>query len=202
MVKAEQCLGDLQKHVILWISVDEQPEALSLAPVGPELLLTVTLGAPQIRLVRDSGNAGDLISVLRERTPRLPFPSRSKPSKKLFTEIKALENDLEALSHITNCQVEKLGSTRAVLDPRSFEYVRTAPADAFEAEFDGIDELEDLLLARDFEICQLQEQAEHLRMHVMRAIVVLEEGHVRAIRVFTVGLFLPAHVSRLPFHRS
>lgn len=191
--KLEGYLADAQKHAILWNSVDEQPEGFDWQSVGREFLLTVALGALQSRLLGDGGTNGDLTTVFKQRTSRLHFLTRTKPSKRLFTEINALETDLEALRHMTQCQADMLKKTKAVFDPNSFETARVDRLELFDMEVNVINELEDQLDARDFEISQLTQQAQHLKTQVMQALDVLEEGHVKAIRVFTVVtlFFLP-----------
>ncbi|RYP13280.1 hypothetical protein DL765_006954 [Monosporascus sp. GIB2] len=110
----EQCLSDPYKRVILWNLVGGQLEGLSLVPIEPGFLLTVTLGALQTGLVGDSGNTGYLVSVFGDRKSQFRCLTCSKPVKQLFAEIDAPETDLEALRHITNCQVEMLFLTSSM----------------------------------------------------------------------------------------
>ena len=191
--KLDQCLADAHRHAVVWNSVDNQPDGFGLKQVGLEFLLTGTLEALQYRPLEDGGTRGELMDVFKERTSRLRFLTRAKPSKILFMEINSLETDLDALLHLTDCQVRMLEKTREAFDPESSEETPPYRLDTFDREASIIRDLKSRLQARETEIAQLQRQASRLRSQVMQAIDVLEEGHVKAIRVFTVVtlFFLP-----------
>ena len=191
--KLDQYLADAHRHAVVWNSMDNQPEGFGLKQVGLEFLLTGTLEALQCRPLEDGGTRGELMDVFKERTSRLRFLTRAKPSKILFMEINSLETDLDALLHLTKCQARMLEKTREVFDPGSSEETPQYRLETFDREVSIIRDLESRLEARETEISQLQRRASRLRTQVMQAVEVLEEGHVKAIRVFTVVtlFFLP-----------
>ena len=173
-----------------------------MQPVGIEFLATVLMGNVQKALpvlpgpqVHGEINANQphFIDVYRQYVSQLSFRCYNRPSRRVFLDIYAFEEELAALGRLLEAQGKLLDDVLYLTSPESFrksdeDREKTFARQKMEAQHQRahIDQ-------QSKEVQILQHKSTALKEQVKQAIEVLEEDHGKAIRVFTIVtlFFLP-----------
>ncbi|KAF6814825.1 hypothetical protein CSOJ01_03836 [Colletotrichum sojae] len=169
-----ELLDRAKRDIILLGTTKDEIDRLIIAPIGPEFLLASILSNIQNNTIVD--------------------PKRHK-----FLEISALEEELEALRMVIQIQSRVFATYGKTLHPESFQsatidwaYVKDRQA-MFPLKEKLIVSQSEKLAVDDGALELLQNVAKALRLDLKQSIEILEEGHGKAIRVFTIVtlFFLP-----------
>ncbi|KAI0007717.1 hypothetical protein F4779DRAFT_492200 [Xylariaceae sp. FL0662B] len=190
--RANTLLEEAHKDAILLENLDAKPERIHIEPVGREFLLGAILSNLHNRPLEENSNM-DAIGAFKKHASRLQYLVHSRPKKRLFIELTTLETELEALRKVLEYQVTMLKKFSEITNPRSYNIVRRDSYAQYELVLECIDNLQHKLLAEGVQIQGLQQKVAHLKTQVLQILEVLEEGHGKAIRVFTLVtlFFLP-----------
>ncbi|KAK8035750.1 hypothetical protein PG991_001823 [Apiospora marii] len=202
--QAEQDIHELLKlakrDVILLGSKNHNIDKLIIAPVGPEFLLTALLRDVQNdTILQGTGQKVDIVKYYRNLTNKTRFGAVRDPKRQRFLEISALEEELEALRKVNRVQKRLFLAWERMLRPDGFQsattewtYVKDRQA-MYPLESKLVASHETKLTDDDKSLEGLQNIARGLRYDLKQSIEILEEGHGKAIRVFTIVtlFFLP-----------
>ncbi|CCF45831.1 hypothetical protein CH063_03710 [Colletotrichum higginsianum] len=189
-----------KEDIIMLGTTKGDSERIIIAPIGPEFLAASLISSLQnIVPVLGTEKKLDLINHYRSQTARLWFSTNRRPNRKAFVEIHALEEELEALRTVVASQQYLLRSYQKLYSPLSFRtrttdrlYYKERKA-SFRLENRCIRRQQRRLAERDKALSILQLRARTLRDETKQRIEILDEGHGKAIRVFTIVtlFFLP-----------
>jgi hypothetical protein len=144
----------------------------------------------------------DIIKHYRKISTGLRFSALRNPKRQRFLEISALEEQLDALRDILEVQGRLTEAYRTILDPHFFRisstdwaYVKDRKA-MYPLEKTHLDTQARKLAEDSKNLEVLRQSAQSTRHDIKQTIEVLEEGHGKAIRVFTLVtlFFLPLWV--------
>ncbi|KAI1376536.1 hypothetical protein F4677DRAFT_81099 [Hypoxylon crocopeplum] len=191
VARANFLLDEAQKDAILFDITDKKSERVDLEPVGREFLLGVILSNLH-ELPLEGSDSVDIIAPYKKHASRLQYLVHNRPKKRLFIELTALERELEALRKLVDCQIEILQKVAKVTDPHGTRETKERLVQ-YELECEFMEGLQNKLYHTEVQIDQLQRKVAHLKIQVVQVLEVLEEGHGKAIRVFTLVtlFFLP-----------
>ncbi|KAI5921592.1 hypothetical protein F4810DRAFT_712415 [Camillea tinctor] len=190
--KATTLLSKAQKDLILYNSTTTLTEGVNLRPIGREFLVASILSNLQNQLI-DQGTHLNVLELYQSKIAKLQYLVNTRPQRRLFLEIKAVEIELGALMNIFNAQYDMFRKYLLILNPDSFHVPDSDRRSQYPLERDYIDEQLQILAAKDEELQVLQLYARDLKSQVKQSVEILEEGHGKAIRVFTIVtlFFLP-----------
>lgn len=135
----------------------------------------------------------DLIAMYKEHARALHFSASIDPQRRAFLAIRALEEELKAIRGVAALQYHGLEDMLRIMEPRSFRSFARERLTRFALEQTvGERAKRERMRERD-EIREMQDLMADLRQQVVEGIEVLDEGHEKAIRVFTLVtlFFLP-----------
>ncbi|KAM0553140.1 hypothetical protein ACHAPJ_007427 [Fusarium lateritium] len=189
---------DLAKRDVLTLGTGRGDiDRLIISPIGPEFLLaTLVSNLQNNAILQGMGKTTDIIKYYRTVSARLRFGAVRGPRRRRFLEISALEEELDALHAVLEVQGRLVKACRSILDPAYFNAAKTN-WDYFNNR-KAMYPLEKKLLdaqvnklAEDSKTLEVLQRIAQVTRHDMKQIIeVLEEGHGKAIRVFTfVTLF-------------
>ncbi|KAI1503181.1 hypothetical protein F5X99DRAFT_425986 [Biscogniauxia marginata] len=190
--KATALLSKAQKDLILFSSTTTHPGSVNLKPIGREFLVAAILNTLQNQLL-EHGTHLSVLDLYRSKISKLQYLVSARPQRRLFLEIKAVEIELQALRNVFSSQNNMFQKYLLTLDPSSFHVPNSDRDSQYPLECNYIDEQLRVLEAKDLELQFLQSCARDLKSQVKQSIEILEEGHGKAIRVFTIVtlFFLP-----------
>lgn len=191
--KANELLIAAKKDVILTGTRTRNLDAVvGLEAIGPEFLVTALLSNLQNREIMPDIHV-DIVKLYQGYMSKLLFQANRRPQRRVFLDIHALEEELTALRVVVSSQGRLLINLRKLLSPNSFRVTNTTRQGLFKVESKYIDAQIRKLRARDEDLKTLQWKSQALKEQVKQTIEVLEEGHGKAIRVFTIVtlFFLP-----------
>ncbi|KAI1485619.1 hypothetical protein F5X96DRAFT_674469 [Biscogniauxia mediterranea] len=190
--KATTLLSKARKDLILYNSTTTLSGGVNLRPIGREFLVASILSNLQHQLI-DQGTHLNVLDLYQSKIAKLQYLVNARPQRRLFLEIKAVEMELEALRNVFNAQDDMFQKYLLVLDPMSFHVPDSDRLSQHPLEKDYIEEQLQMLATKDAELQVLQLCARDLKSQVKQSIEILEEGHGKAIRVFTIVtlFFLP-----------
>ncbi|RFN45024.1 mg2+ transporter [Fusarium flagelliforme] len=186
-----------KRDVMVLGTTHDDIDRLIISPIGSEFLLCTLLSNLQNNtILQDTGRSIDIIKHYRKVSTGLRFSAVRNPKRQRFLEISALEEQLDAIRAIQGVQGRLMDAYRTILDPDFFAtastdwaYLKDRKA-MFPLERTQLD-LQVRKLAEDGKTLEgLRHIAQSTRHDMKQIIEVLEEGHGKAIRVFTfVTLF-------------
>ncbi|EFQ27276.1 uncharacterized protein GLRG_01771 [Colletotrichum graminicola M1.001] len=190
-----------REDIIMLGTTKRDSERIIIAPIGPEFLAACLISSLQnnVPVPGTERRKLDLVAHYRNHTSRLWFNTSRKPTRGAFVAIHALEEELEALRVVVASQQHLLRSYQRLLSPLSFRsrstdrlYYKDRKA-SFDLENKCIRRQQRRLAERDKALAILQRKARTLRDETKQRIEILDEGHGKAIRVFTIVtlFFLP-----------
>lgn len=141
----------------------------------------------------DDKNRVDVIAVYQHYLSVLQFHARNRPQKRVFLEIQNYQEELSALRHLTQLQIQVLRHHVSLLQPGSFRLTSRRRLEQHGTEYKFWMKIDKTLKERLDHLSVLDDQAHSLKEEVKNAIEIIEEDHGKAIRVFTVVtlFFLP-----------
>ncbi|KAF4966906.1 hypothetical protein FSARC_5470 [Fusarium sarcochroum] len=172
-------------------------DRLIISPVGSEFLLATLISNLQNNtILQGTGQKMDIIKHYRKVSTGLRFGAVRDPKRQRFLEISALEEELDAIRGVLEVQGRMVEAYRTILDPT---FLNTGTTDwaylndrkvMYPLEKTHLD-AQAQKLAEDNKTLEVLKQIAQATRHDMKQIIeVLEEGHGKAIRVFTfVTLF-------------
>lgn len=175
-------------------------DRIIIAPIGPEFLAVALISNLQNNISKQGTNEKvDLISHYWSHTARLRFNTNRKPKRQAFVEIHALEEELEALQMVVASQQGLLRAYQRLFSPLTFKYPTTdwiyykERKSLFKLESKCVRRQQRRLAERDRALRVLRKKVRVLRDETKQRIEILDEGHGKAIRVFTIVtlFFLP-----------
>ncbi|KAI5468180.1 hypothetical protein BGZ63DRAFT_373096 [Mariannaea sp. PMI_226] len=181
-----------KNDIILLGTTPRSLEILGLDAIGPEFLVAALAISLQNRpILRDTSTGA--IEVYQKYMSKLRYQASRRPQRRIFLEIHTLEDELEALAKLVSSQETGLRNYKDLLCPDSYRITNTTREGLFDVESRYIDTQMKKLGVRRQEIQVLKGKATILKEQVKQTIEILEEGHGKAIRVFTIVtlFFLP-----------
>ena len=191
---ARQALDEARHNLIMAGIASSESQGINFGPVGPHYVVAVALSHLQNRpLKQPESTSLQLTDLYSEYASKVQFQVNQRPQRRLFLDIRALKEELEAVELLVDSQLTLCDKFKEVLHPNSYRITSVARKDDFALEERYIDRQRDRLFARKDEYEALKGKAEDLVEQVRQSIDILEEGHGKAIRVFTIVtlFFLP-----------
>ncbi|KAH6677882.1 hypothetical protein F5X68DRAFT_213365 [Plectosphaerella plurivora] len=181
---------------------------LSFAGIGGEVLrgtrrraVTWTEDVEATKTIPAKGDANkpppttslDVLALYAAHARALDLNSTLRPQRRAFLAIRALEEELGALMDLVRTQGHCLENSRRVFDPMSFHVTNRERQARFVLEEKVLERADDERRRESDELTAMMHRASDLRSRVKESIEVLDEGHGKAIRVFTLVtlFFLP-----------
>ncbi|KAG7061867.1 mg2+ transporter [Colletotrichum scovillei] len=193
-------LDRAKEDIILLGTSRGDMDRIIIAPIGPEFLAIALISNLQNNISKQGTNEKvDLISHYRAHTARLRFNTNRKPKRQAFVEIHALEEELEALQMVVASQQGLLRAYQRLFSPLNFKHPMTdwiyykERKSLFKLESKCVRRQQRRLAERDRALGVLRKKVRVLRDETKQRIEILDEGHGKAIRVFTIVtlFFLP-----------
>ena len=201
LAQSHASLNRASRDLMVLAAPASDAHGVSLAAVGPEYLLTVLLCNLQNRALQPSaaGNTArsrddtDFLASHREYAAKLQYEAHRRPQRGLFFAINDLSEELSALRAVVAAQCRAVQGLTETLRPANFRVTTHTRAARFPLEARHLADQLRRLWARDAELAALQGRCAALKAQVGQSLAVLEEGHGKAIRVFTIVsvFFLP-----------
>lgn len=193
LYQAGACLDGALTDIMLFGTTSSMGSDISLESIGGEVLVAVIVGKLQKQGLNSESRPSELLKLYQMYTAKLQFRATQRPQRKLFLDIQALQDELGALQNVGESQRNLLADYVKLSSPHLSPDASATRRNSYTAQKVYCDRLQQELRARDAKLDILQERAKVLRVRVLQSIEILEEGHGRAIRVFTVVtlFFLP-----------
>jgi len=191
---------------------------INLEPVGPHYLVMVVLAHLQNRALtpthsvapglsssfssrqRSSGGGHEkplqalhMLDLYADYANMLQYQVNQRPRRRLFLDIRGLEEELEAMAQLARTQQALFDKLTKVFDPATYRIATAARRAMYTLETRSIDRQRTKLWEKELGYHSLQEKGRDLKEQVRQSLEILEEGHGKAIRVFTIVtlFFLP-----------
>ncbi|KEY73195.1 hypothetical protein S7711_04161 [Stachybotrys chartarum IBT 7711] len=193
ITRACQCIDQTRVDITLLGSRTTTGSSVSLDSVGVEFLVAVLIGHIQHQGINAESRPAALVELYQQYTARLHFEANRKPRRKVFLDIQILQEELDALRNVLESQKRIFNNYRELTAPTVSGTTTQARKILYPLEIQYINKMIACLIQRDFELKTLQGRSQGLRDQVKQSIEILEEGHGKAIRVFTIVtlFFLP-----------
>lgn len=168
--------------------------------VGPEFLLASLLENVQSStFIKGTARKLDIVKHYERCTEALHLKIQRDPSRERFLEIAALKDNLAALASVKRTQCNLLRAWDITLAPLSFSYATTKwtfrEMRSVMFNFEGPYIMEQVKKSHSTSdgLSDLSNRASVLQLDASTNLEILEEGHGKAIRVFTIVtiFFLP-----------
>ncbi|UNI18030.1 hypothetical protein JDV02_004327 [Purpureocillium takamizusanense] len=190
MVQAKLRFKHARRDLILLSTTTSQAGSVSLTAVGAEYILGVVLAGLNTHM---DGKKEHLLGMYNRQLVRVANQAARRPQRRHFMELHALETNLLAVRRVFRLHHNMLINYERILDPHSYRVTTKARQALFEVEAKLLgDEAKRLTARLDFGDGLFNRLA-FFQQRIKQQIEVLEEGHGKAIRVFTfvTAFFLP-----------
>jgi hypothetical protein len=195
--KLKSQLEDARRDVMMASETQSDIDRLTISPIGLEFLLRTLLRNLHARPIYQKTNKKlDVVEQCRVKSTALRFVAVRDPKRRRFLEISALEEEMEALRIISEVQTRTVKTYNQVLSPDFFTHNTTDwvdlehRKDMYALEKGHLDTHIQSLVEDGKTLEILQRILTATRHDMKQMIEVLDEGHGKAIRVFTfVTLF-------------
>ncbi|CAM1505780.1 Fc.00g114170.m01.CDS01 [Cosmosporella sp. VM-42] len=195
---ALELLDSAKKDIILLGTTSRNVNSLGVESVGAEFLALTLIANMQNQCIRanlalSTTQKTDYVDLYRAYTSKLRFQANRRPQKRVFLDIHALQEELDALSGVIEAQKSLLDKFLRVLKPGSFRITNESRMRQSLTESLFAQAQQAKLLGREAKIHILKDKSNALKGQVKQTIEILEEDHGKAIRVFTIVtlFFLP-----------
>ncbi|KAF5636785.1 mg2+ transporter [Fusarium tjaetaba] len=176
-------LEDARRDVMMTSETQTDTDRLTISPIGLEfLLITLLRNLHDHPIHPETDQKLDVVRYCRDKSTALRFAAVRDPRRRRFLEISALEEEMEALRIVFEVQTRTVKAFAQVLSPDFFPKDTTDRADLGNRKY---------ILAEDGKTLEILQRILNATRHDMKQMIeVLDEGHGKAIRVFTfVTLF-------------
>lgn len=135
----------------------------------------------------------DILALYAAHARALDLNATLRPQRRAFLAIRSLEEELEALQDLMRTQWHCLENAKRILHPMSFRVTDRERQARYPLEKKVLDRAKAERKRESDELTAMLHRARDLRARVKESIEVLDEGHGKAIRVFTLVtlFFLP-----------
>lgn len=191
--QAGHSLDLARKDIMLLGTASSTGAGVNLESIGGEFLVAVIVGSLQKRGLNSESRPSAMLELYQRYAAQLQFQARQNPKRRLFLDIQALQDELGAFQNIAKAQQNLLTDYLKLSSPTLSPHASATRRSVFNVEKRYIEKLQQELRERDAKLDILQDRMRILRDRVKQSIEILEEGHGKAIRVFTVVtlFFLP-----------
>lgn len=181
-VTSPKVKGGTGGHNKIWTATD-----------NPSKLEDQTIDRQEVADQPATNTSIDILSLYSSHLGQLELSASISPQRRVFLAIRALEDELDALHRVYQLQARSLSNLSKVLDPDSFRVTDEARRTRFPLENKPLEYGERSRMMDGEEIERMLDRAKNLRLKVKEDIEVMDEGHGKAIRVFTLVtlFFLP-----------
>ncbi|KAJ5959242.1 Mg2+ transporter protein CorA-like/Zinc transport protein ZntB [Penicillium vulpinum] len=190
MREATSRLKQARRDLVLLSTTTSQTGSVKLTSIGPEFLMTIILSNLNTHV---NGKKTNLIQMYNRRMMKIANKTTTNPQRRLFLELYGLEDDVSAIRNVMWQQRTALANYDRVLDPNSFRVTTKARRTLYEVEHDFIEKEQTRLDVQIMQSGNLLRGVGYYRDRIKQHIEIMEEGHGKAIRVFTfvTAFFLP-----------
>ncbi|KXG47977.1 Mg2+ transporter protein, CorA-like/Zinc transport protein ZntB [Penicillium griseofulvum] len=190
MGKATFCMKQARRDLVLLSTTTSRAGGVNSTSISPEFLLAVMISNINSHI---NGKKTDLIQMYSRRMMRIANQTAQKPQRRLFLELYGLEDDMYAIRGVIFQQWAAISNYDRLLDPNSYRVTTKARRTLYEVEHDFIEKEQIRLEDRTLDVNGFLNGAAYYRNRIRQHIEILEEGHGKAIRVFTfvTVFFLP-----------
>lgn len=197
---ANSCMAAARLEIIGDSDPSRRLRTIDSQKVGIEFLVTVLIDGLRSRTRKQYGSSQpdqdqkDWHEVYKEYLSKLRFQCFNKPRRKLFLDISAFEEELLAINCVFDAQRELLDNYRCLISVGVSTEASTEDAERRrDLEQSHLQHQLEQLEKEVSKIDGLGRKSEDLKKQVRQAIEILDEGHGKAIRVFTIVtlFFLP-----------
>ncbi|KAG4263008.1 hypothetical protein FPRO04_11720 [Fusarium proliferatum] len=190
-------LEDARRDVMMASETHADTDRFTISPIGLEfLLITLLRNVHDHPFYSETNQKLDVVRHCRDKSTALRFAAVRDPRRRRFLEISALEEETEALRIIFEVQIRTVKAYDQVLSPDFFPKDTTDRADlGHRKDMYGLEkrhlDAQIQSLAEDGKTLEILQRILTATRHDMKQMIeVLDEGHGKAIRVFTfVTLF-------------
>ncbi|KAK5655272.1 hypothetical protein OQA88_5839 [Cercophora sp. LCS_1] len=213
--KARKALrrSGLQVHAVLDEALQDPglrragPRVANLGAVEPESLASTVLAnlfLQPLRIANGIGHPQAAVTpgeLYKRYTTRLQQSVNDQPQKRLFPDLRFVDEELQALCRVLQWQQRLcmgLASALGPTEPVGAEDAASPPANGSSSyrylrESLHLEATRQKLSQRELEARALMDRARNLRENLVQTLEILEESHTKAIRVFTIVtlFFLP-----------
>ncbi|KAF4934221.1 hypothetical protein CGCF245_v008832 [Colletotrichum fructicola] len=181
-----------QRDIMRLKHTTREDDNAAVETVGVEFLALALMSNAQKRPIL-SEPIINIEDIYRIQMSRMRSEAVRRPKRRLFLELSALQEELDAVDGIVEAQQKLLANYLDLLSPDSFRKENETRARLHTAETRVAKRHKRMLDERHETLHSLQERATAFREQVKQTIEVLEEDHGKAIRVFTIVtlFFLP-----------
>ena len=197
-----RALQEAKQDIVLLESTNRHDKSLGIESVSGDFLVMSLIANMQNReaavipdLIKQSNSQSgtDYVELYRKYVTNLQYQASKRPQRRLFLDIGALQEELTAIANVGNAQRTLLEQYLRLLDPRSLRITNRTRIGQFATERALGRKQQRILQMRDKNVQDLVERTDYLRDRIKQTIEIVEEGHGKAIRVFTIVtlFFLP-----------
>ncbi|KAJ4308552.1 hypothetical protein N0V84_012036 [Fusarium piperis] len=204
---ARNLAGGIKSDIIMLTNTTSMAEALGAEVIGPEFLVLALMLNLQSRPLemakmenardyRDDGKM-EVVETYQNYVAKLHIQANRRPQKRLFLDINAVQEELDALLVMGNCQWVVVNNFMRLIWPGSFHHLDQTRIDLYQIEDRYARSQMNKRATIDSDLLTLREKTTALKENVKQTVEVLEENHGKAIRVFTIVtlFFLPLESS-------
>lgn len=183
-------LKQAERDLVLLSTTTSQTGSVNLTAIGPEFLMAVIFANLNTHI---DGNKVDLAQKYNQNMIRIMNQASRNPQRRLFLDLCGLEDDMTAIKSVLVQRHNTMSNFDRLLDPKSYRVKAEARRMLYEVEHAFIKKE---LIRLDIRLWRAQSflwGVNYYRGRIKQQIEVLEEGHGKAIRVFTfiTAFFLP-----------
>lgn len=194
-VKAQKLLSDARVNLILSGTIRRDIDSLGVRVVGPEFVVAALLSNVQnLEFDHDPlSTSKDILQTYDEYAAAVRFRANQRPQKRIFMDLHSLEEELDAIRKVTEAQRTVTRNYGLLIAPMSWRNMHPSRKPRFRLENKFIQEQLKKLAERCESLEHKLKRSHKLKESLKQLIEVLEEGHGKAIRVFTIVtlFFLP-----------
>lgn len=201
---AKHLAEGIKSDIIVLTNTTSTAEGLGAEAVGAELLvlaLMLNLQSRPLKIAKSMkedrfnrrGGEMEVVETYQNYVAELHIQANRRPQKRLFLDINAVQEEIDALLVMGNCQWVVVNNFMRLIWPWSFHLPEPTRMDMHLIEDRYARSHMNKRATVDSDLLTLREKTTALKESVKQTVEVLEENHGKAIRVFTIVtlFFLP-----------
>lgn len=140
-----------------------------------------------------SNEETEVVETYQNCMAKLHIQANQRPQKRLFLDISAIQEELDALLVMGSCQWVVVNNFMRLIWPRLFHIPSPTRMSLYQVEDRYSRSRTNKRETVDSELLKLWEKTTAVKENIKQTVEVLEESHGKAIRVFTIVtlFFLP-----------